>query len=208
MVEAYEYMGRAYASQRRYDLAIESYNQALRIQPDYSNIHFNMATALTRQGRYDEAIEYFQKVISAEPDWPGSYYSLANIYYRRGQTRLAVENYYKTLELERDQLNVRINALDRLVRILTDAKSQGYNPSQAIQLAKQACQLTDYKNPEMLSTLAAAYAAAGRFDLAVTTAESALQLAGTAGNNNLAKQLRNHLRQYRQGTTVKDPDGS
>ena len=48
---------------------------------------------------------------------------------------------------------------------------------QAVQLAERACELTHYGQPVFLGTLAAAYAEAGRFPEAVTTAEKAERLA-------------------------------
>ena len=51
------------------------------------------------------------------------------------------------------------------------------NAVEAVRLAEQACQLSDRKLPTCLNTLAAAYAEAGRFAEAVTTAKKAIQIA-------------------------------
>jgi len=52
---------------------------------------------------------------------------------------------------------------------------------EAVRLAERACELTHYDEPLFIGTLAAAYAEAGRFSEAVTTAEKAEQLATSAG---------------------------
>ena len=54
-------------------------------------------------------------------------------------------------------------------------------------------------NPNFLCTLAAAYAAAGRFPEAVETAQRALQLAGAQYNTALADDIRSELKLYQSG---------
>ena len=60
------------------------------------------------------------------------------------------------------------------------------NGAEAVRLAERACELTHYGQPLFMGTLATAYAEAGRFPEAVTTAEKAEQLATAAGQTALA----------------------
>lgn len=55
----------------------------------------------------------------------------------------------------------------------------------AVELAQRACELTDYRTPITIGTLAAAYAESGRFDDAVSTARDACKLASQLGQTNL-----------------------
>jgi hypothetical protein len=66
-------------------------------------------------------------------------------------------------------------------------------------------QLSGGKSPEILDTLAAAYAEAGRFPEAVATAEKAEQLATTAGSKKPAGENRQRLELYRAGKPYHDP---
>jgi len=77
-----------------------------------------------------------------------------------------------------------------------DPKARDAN--RAIELAERAAELTKHQSPEVLGTLAEAYAAAGRFDRAVTAAQAALALASAARNDKLANHLRERLELYRQ----------
>lgn len=61
-----------------------------------------------------------------------------------------------------------------------------HNAEEAVRLAKVACQQTRFKDPAILDTLAASYAAAGRFPEAIKTNRLALDLAHRAGSDNLA----------------------
>jgi len=72
-------------------------------------------------------------------------------------------------------------------------------------LAERACELTQYGEPLYLETVAAAYAEAGRFPEAVTTAEKAEQLATTAGLTAVAAKNRQLLELYRAGKPYHEP---
>jgi len=79
------------------------------------------------------------------------------------------------------------------------------NASQAIELAERAAELTKYQNASVLDTLAAAYAAAGQFDRAATTAQTAIALASTAEDDELVNHIRKRLELYKQTRPYREP---
>jgi spermidine synthase len=81
----------------------------------------------------------------------------------------------------------------------TVRKKEFRGPVEAIRLARRACELTDYKRPVTMTTLAIAYAAAGRFPEAVKTAEQALDLARISGREDMVKQINRYLELFRVG---------
>ena len=78
------------------------------------------------------------------------------------------------------------------------------DPEEAIRLAQQACELTDFNQPEFLGVLSVAYAAAGRFDKAIETAQKALELAQAANQQQMANELRAYLELYKNGHAYRD----
>ena len=97
-------------------------------------------------------------------------------------------------------------ALNNLAWLLaTREPADGGDPDQAVRLAKRACELTDGKSPSYLDTLAAAYAAAGRFDEAVATAEKARAAALAGGQTASAKRIEARLELYRLGRAYREP---
>lgn len=77
--------------------------------------------------------------------------------------------------------------------------SKSYNPQEAIQFGQWACGLTKYNNPATLHTLAAAYAAAGRYADAVSSAEKALRLIQPLpGQEQMTKDIRDSLQMYKE----------
>ena len=73
------------------------------------------------------------------------------------------------------------------------------NGTKAVELAERADLPTGKANASISATLAAAYAEAGQFPNAVTTAKRALRLATDQGNTALAEAIRAQIRLYQSG---------
>ena len=92
-----------------------------------------------------------------------------------------------------------------LAWMLATGDSDVADHSQAVELAEKACRLTERKAPELLDTLAAAYAASGRFSQAAATAREAIKLANQGGNKALAKTIQERLELYNRGKPYLQP---
>jgi len=68
----------------------------------------------------------------------------------------------------------------------------------AVKLAEDACLQTQYRQPGMVETLAAAYAEAGRFDEAIGAAQLACTLASQSGDQSLLQQYQAMQQRYLQ----------
>ena len=62
-------MGIALQKQNKLEEAIEAYNKALAIKPDYCRRYYNMGIALQGQGKLEEAIEAYNKALAIKPDY-------------------------------------------------------------------------------------------------------------------------------------------
>lgn len=90
-------------------------------------------------------------------------------------------------------------ALNNLAFLLATAPDPALrNGAEAITYSEKACALTGNTNLATLATLAAAYAEAGRFEEAVTTAEKTCQLAAASSNPALLQHNMELLEQYRR----------
>jgi tetratricopeptide (TPR) repeat protein len=89
--------------------------------------------------------------------------------------------------------------LDELAWLLaTYPDSKSRDGSEAVGLAERACVLTERRIPALLDTLAAAYAEAGDFPRAISTAEEALKHAHSSGDGdaiNLSEKILASLRE-------------
>jgi tetratricopeptide (TPR) repeat protein len=192
-MDAHNNLGIMLAGQGRAAEAMEHYQTALEIKPDFAEAHYNLGNLLAQQGRSTEAIEHFQKALEIKPDSPKVHYRLALALKNQGRFKAAIAHYQKVLELEPRHMLAQ-NALAWL--LATCPENSLRNGEKAVELAQQAEQLSGGRHPEILDTLAAAYAEAGRFPDAVETAERALHLASNQSNTVLADDIRTRLKLY------------
>jgi tetratricopeptide (TPR) repeat protein len=189
-------LGIALAGQSKVQEAINHYEQALRIQPDYAEAHNNLGIALVRLGRLREAIEQYQQALRIKPDYAEAQYNLGNALMGQGGLQEAIGHYEQALRIQPDFAD----AYNNLAWLLaTHASAQGGDAVRAVDLAQRACELTGNRQAGYLDTLAAAYAAAGRFREAVATAQKAIELARASGLPKLVAGLEARLELYRSG---------
>jgi len=200
--EALNNLGVALANNGRFDEAIEDYRHAIQIKPDDCDALDNLGVALAARGRFDEAMENYRHAIRLNPNRPETFFHLGMTLDQLGRTREAVAQYREALKLN-PNLTGPLNNLAWLLAAGPD--DQLRNGAEAVRLAQRACELTHYAEPLFLATLAAAYAEAGRFPDAVTTAEKAEQLATAAGSRELAGKIRQLLELYQAGKPFHEP---
>ena len=100
-------------------------------------------------------------------------------------------------------------ALNNLAWLLSTHPSAEFrNGAEAVSLAERACQLTGRTNFWMLSTLAAAYAEAGRYPEAVSTQRKVCDLAAAQGQNAQTESFQRRLELYRSGKAYHPPETS
>ena len=115
---------------------------------------------------------------------------------RQGRFADAIAAYSRALEQRPDWFAIANN----LAWILATHRDAALRDSaKAIRLAEAATQGAGAMDPGRLDTLAAAYASARRFDEAVRTGQHALRQASVAGDEELARQIREHLAHYEAG---------
>ena len=163
---------------------------------------YNLGLALAAKGQFAEAIKNYRQAIQANPNRAETYFHLGMVLGESGRTRDALVQYREALRLNPELAG----ALNNLAWNLATSSDDGLrNGAEAVRLAERACELTHYGEPLFIDTLAAAYAEAGRFPEAVTTAEKAEQLATTAGLTAVAAKNRQLLELYRAGKPYHEP---
>ena len=200
--EALNNLGAALAAQGRFDEAIKNYYRAIQINPGFFKALNNLGLALVAQGRFDEAIENFHKAIQINPNHPNAFLNLGIALAQSGRTKEAAAQFREALKLD-PELALAMNNLAWI--LATGAEGELRDGAEAVRLAERACELTHYDEPLFIGTLAAAYAEAGRFSEAVTTAEKAEQLATSAGLTAVAAKNRQFLDLYRVGKPYHEP---
>ena len=176
----------------RIDEAIAQYQDALRLQPDYALAHNNLGNALVSRGDSDDALQHFREAARLDPSNAEAHYNVGSLLRARGELVAAGDEFRAALALKPDWIPA-VASLGWLLATAPDAAIR--DPDRALRFAERAADLTERRDPSALDILAAAYAAAGRFDEAVTTCELALTLNLDAA---LERSIRTRQALYRQ----------
>ncbi len=91
-------------------LAIEQYEKALEIKPDYADPWFNMAVAYEcrcgrRYGDPDDcrkAIECYEKAVEINPAYASAYFNMGVVYGKLGEHQKAIDSFEKAVEIKPD----------------------------------------------------------------------------------------------------------
>jgi tetratricopeptide (TPR) repeat protein len=194
--DALNNLGIALGKQGKYDQAIERFNEALRIKPNLASAHTNMSYALAFQGKLDDAAAHLAEALRLDPHFAKAHYYLGLVMGQKGKIKEAITHIEDALRLAPD----RVEPMNDLAWLLAASKQTSvHNPDKAVRLAQRACKLTNYKKPDLLDTLAVAYAAAGDFSKAIETAEKALELCQSPEQKTLKEEIENRLVLYKAG---------
>jgi protein O-mannosyl-transferase len=185
------------------DEAIPHFQKALEIDPGHAEAQNNFGNALRQKGRVDEAIAHYQKALQITPDTASIHFNLANALLQKGRAGEAIVQFQESLKIEPADPRVQ-NSLAWLLATCPQAPLR--NGARAVELARQANASNGGENPDVLHTLAAAYAEAGRFSEAVDTARHALELAGAQSNTELAGRLQLELKLYQANRPYHVPE--
>ena len=63
------HLGNALSDQGLHDEAIDSYRNALQINPDFAEVHSNLGNSLCEFGRYEEAAASYTRALELKPDF-------------------------------------------------------------------------------------------------------------------------------------------
>jgi tetratricopeptide (TPR) repeat protein len=194
--KAHGNMGAALDALERYDEAEAAFREALRINPEFVNAHFNLGNMLFELKRFEEAREHFAEAVRLSAGFAEAHFKLGLCLQEEGRADEAVRAYRRALELRPTWLEAA-NNLAWLLAVRPGATAA--DGDEAVRLAEQLCRSTNRRAPELLDTLAAAYARTERFAAAKRTAKEALDLARSAGLVELADAIAKRLRAYEDG---------
>ena len=173
------------------------WTDTLQKNPNCWMAHNNLGNLLFQTGHVDNAIAHYRTALQIKPDYAEAHNNLGNALLQKGRVDEAIAHFQRAFQLKPNNAEV-LNNLALALAICPQASLR--NGNKAVELAQRANQLTGNGNPNVLGTLAAAYAEAGRFPEAVQTAQRALQLAETRSNTALANAIRSEMKFYQAGT--------
>ena len=193
-------LGLALSRQGNTEEALTQFEDAARLDPGYSEAHNNLSVLLPLFDRMDAALTHARRAVELSPENFRAHTNLGRILWAKGEMSEAIKELRLALSLNGNW----VPALGDLGWILaTSSGSEPRDSAEAVVRAERAATLTDYRDPSVLDLLAAAYASAGRFDLARSTAQTALNMALGGGMRPLADAIRQRSASYERGEPVR-----
>lgn len=187
----------------RLDEAEQALRQALALNESLGLAHYHLAITLLKAGRVEEAQEHLTKTAALDKELSHRLWArcmLADAQATRGQVAEAVKAYRAVLAAAaKAPPTTKARALKGPAWLLA------VTPDAAVRSGKDAVPMAEFaariepQAPDAMDILAAAYAEAGRFDAAVSTADRALAAAEWARNVELATEIRTRRQLYQAG---------
>ena len=173
--------------------AVIYYRLAIQFGSRDASARYNLANALLATGEIDEAIGHFREALILTPDDPDVHTNLARALVATSDLAGGVDHYRRALDLN-PRIPLALVGLAWLRAAAPDAALR--SSSEALSLAQQAVALIGGDHPEVLDTLAVAYAATGRFDDALSTARRAAEAARGTAFEGLIPAIEGRVRLY------------
>tara|TARA_B100000780_G_scaffold230286_1_gene169999 strand:+ start:152 stop:2509 length:2358 start_codon:yes stop_codon:yes gene_type:complete len=101
--------GACNAALKKYDAALDSYKQAIKINPNYAEAYNNVGIALKNKGCLSAAIDSYKKAIKIKPDYAEAYYNMGIALEDWGDLDAAIERYQQAINLKPDYVGAYYN---------------------------------------------------------------------------------------------------
>lgn len=169
------YFARAIALQTKgeWDKAISDFDQSIELDPKNANALSARGVAWQRKGELNKAIADCDEAIRLDPKHLTSFRTRGISWHQQGRYDKARADFDEAIRLEPNDFGSCCQ-LAWLLATCPDATFR--DGKRAIELATNACEVSDWKNAYGLCALAAAYAESGDFANAVKWQEAFLRL--------------------------------
>jgi len=194
--QPHEALGRYYLTQRKYGQAVQEFQESVRLTEGEDQDRLELGLAYQLNGDPQKAHQIFEALLGTNPQsaqgkrlLAANQLLLADLYANQKLYADAIKNYQEALRLVPDFAEAQ-NNLAWLYATCDDQKYR--DPKAALEHARLAVQLTQWKQGDFVDSLAEAYFVNGDYPGAVETQKKALAL---EPDNT---ELQEHMARYRK----------
>jgi len=182
-------LGALYLHEQQFDRAIQEYSEAVRLSPGAPEAQLALGVAYRMKGDLGKAQKAFEAALGKNPTTAEGQRLLADLYAEQKLFPEAIQHYKQALEIEPQSAEAH-NNLAWLYATCDDPRWR--DPRAALDHARLAVALTQWKEAGFIDTLAEANYANGSYREAVRIQLLALQL------DPQDPELREHMARYRK----------
>jgi len=181
--------------------AEEHYRSAIQDDPKFAESYSNLGALLFARRLFVDAANVFSEAVRLNPTNAGIRFNSGLAYLKAGRIADAKTQFDEAVRLRPDWTEPLVAEAWALA---TSSDDHVRNGPEAVMLAEKAANLTGRQQPDVLNTLAAAYAEAGRFDEALATANQALERAKQSNRTNLFPRIERAITYYKAHTPLRE----
>ncbi|MEM8946683.1 MAG: tetratricopeptide repeat protein [Planctomycetota bacterium] len=172
--KAYANRATLYVQAKDLDAAINDYRRAIQHDEQFATAYVGLGRVCHMLGRWEDALEQFSAAIEIDPTNPDIICSRGDLQADMGNYGEALADYARTIEIAPEFGHAYRNGAWLLA---TCPDERFRDPSNAVLGAQQALEYSYGERHVALDTLAAAQAANGQFEEAISTVTEAVDLA-------------------------------
>jgi tetratricopeptide (TPR) repeat protein len=189
----------------KYDEALAELEKARQLEPNDQFIVLQFGAICTVQKKWAKAIEIYSEFLKEHRDSANVLYARADSYLNNGNHADAIADYEKAYK----ELSKEPGFLNNFAWVLaTSPDDKLRDGKRAVQMATDACKLTEYKQSHIISTLAAACAETGDFDAAIKWSIKSAEIGTEDHAEDYKKELESYKakKPYREVLTGKESE--
>ncbi len=195
---AYNSRGAFRQRQGRYDAALADFHRAIDLDDQVADSFFNRGVIWLFKGQIDKALADYDQAIELNDHHIQAYSNRGTALQLKGKYDEALEDFDRAIRIAPNSPGGYNN---RAWFYATCGDERHRNGQQALEDATKACELSNWKNPTMIDTLAAAYAEAGDFENAIKWQKRAIEL--IASKDGDTSGMEKQLKMFESGKPVR-----
>jgi len=157
--------------------ALEVFNHAIQVDPRSADAYEARGNYFVARGKYEDALNDLSEAVRLEPASANHLRLRARVCFEKGDYNRALEDLDNAIRLEPGDPEAQQG---RAWILATCPNPTIRNGEQAVISATRACELTGWKAPHGMTTLAAAYSETGNFTAAAQWQQKAIDLVAGA----------------------------
>ncbi len=178
------------------DEVVAELKKILKDSPHDVPVQLQLAMLYAIKDQLRKAIDVYTDILAENPKNTDALAGRASSYLTIGDHKKSIDDYEQASRLGAENSGMFNNFAWVLATSPDDKLRDG---KRAVELATKACELTDYKQAHILSTLAAAYAQSDNYKEAVKWSKKAIELGKSGANKEIQEALAKELKSFEAG---------